>query len=242
MTDVNSVPFSDHYKRIATEEAWAPVEMMNLYVDLIEKGKIDDPGFASLWGFYGTSMAPRPVAVRRKLADLDDERLADMDAAGVDVAVLALTSPGVQVFDPDTAVAVARDSNDMVNAAVDRHPDRFAALCAIAPNAPELAALELQRCQGLGFRGIIINSHTHGEYLSDRKFWPIFEAAEALDLPIYLHPNTPPKAMIEPMLEVGLDGAIFGFGVETGLHMLRIITAGVFDRFPKLRFVIGHMG
>lgn len=236
------ITFSDKYRRIATEEAWAPREMMDMYRDLYENGKIDDPGFTSLWGFYGSSMEPRPVTVRRKLADLGEERLADMDAAGIDFAVLALTSPGVQVFDRDTAVGVACDSNDMVKAAVDRHPDRFAALCAIAPQAPELAAAELQRCKALGFRGIIINSHTHGEYLSDQKYWPILEAAEALDMPLYLHPNTPPKAMIDPMLEVGLDGAIFGFGVETGLHMLRVITSGVFDRFPNLQFIIGHMG
>jgi len=242
MLDITSIPFSDNYKRIATEEAWAPPELLQMYADLHNSGKIDDPGFNSLWGFYGTSNADRPATVRRRLADLDEERLADMDAAGIDFAVLALTSPGVQVLDRDTAVSVAKDSNDIVKAAVDRHPDRYAALCAIAPQAPELAAEELQRCKALGFRGIIINSHTLGEYLSDQKFWPIFEAAEALDMPVYLHPNTPPKNMIDPMLEAGLDGAIFGFGVETGMHMLRIITAGVFDRFPKLQFIIGHMG
>jgi 5-carboxyvanillate decarboxylase len=242
MSDITSIPFSDNYRRIATEEAWAPPELLKMYADLYNSGKIEDPGFDSLWGFYGTSNANRPATVRRRLADLDDERLADMDAAGIDFAVLALTSPGVQVFDRDTAVSVAKDSNDMVKAAVDRHPDRYAALCAIAPQAPELAAQELERCKSLGFKGIINNSHTHGEYLSDPKFWPIFEAAEAMDMPIYLHPNTPPRNMIEPMLEAGLDGAIFGFGVETGLHMLRIITAGVFDRFPKLQFIIGHMG
>ncbi len=242
MSDNSPIPKNDNYKRIATEEAWAPLEMMEMYRDLYENGKIDDPGFESLWGFYGSSMAPRPVEVRRKLADLDEERLADMDAAGIDFAVLALTSPGVQVFDTPTAVSVARDSNDMVRDAVDRHPERYAALCAVAPQAPEEAVRELERCKPLGFRGIIINSHTHGEYLSDKKFWPILEAAEALDMPVYLHPNTPPKEMIQPMLEVGLDGAIFGFGVETGLHMLRVITSGVFDAFPKLQFIIGHMG
>jgi 5-carboxyvanillate decarboxylase len=86
------------------------------------------------------------------------------------------------------------------------------------------------------------DSHTQGEYLDDPKFWPIFEAAEAVDTPIYLHPNTPPRNMVGPMLEAGLDGAIYGFTVETGLHLLRIITAGVFDRFPRLRIVVGHLG
>jgi len=94
----------------------------------------------------------------------------------------------------------------------------------------------------LGLHGALINSHTKGEYLYDPKFWPILEAAEALDVPIYIHPNTPPPAMIEPFLPRGLDGAIYGFAVETGLHLLRIIVAGVFDRFPKLRIAVGHLG
>ncbi len=89
---------------------------------------------------------------------------------------------------------------------------------------------------------MIINSHTNGEYLDDQKFWPILEAAEALDTPIYLHPTAPPRTMIQPLLAAGLDGAIYGFAVETGMHLLRIITAGVFDRFPRLRVVVGHLG
>jgi 2,3-dihydroxybenzoate decarboxylase len=94
----------------------------------------------------------------------------------------------------------------------------------------------------LGLKGGIINSHTHGEYLDQSKFWEIFAAAESLRVPLYLHPNTPPRQMIQPFLEAGLDGAIFGFAVETGLHLLRIITAGVFDRFPHLQIVVGHLG
>jgi 5-carboxyvanillate decarboxylase len=236
------IPPSPHYKRIATEEAFAPPEMLRMYRKLYESGSLGDPGFDSLWGFYAMSTAPRPAFIREKLADLDALRLADMEAAGIDHQVIALTSPGVQVFDRDTAVTLARDSNDMLAEAVRKHPTKFSAMTALAPQAPELAAQELERCTQLGFKGIIINSHTHGEYLSDSKFWAIFEAAEAMAQPIYLHPNTPPKNMIGPMLEAGLDGAIFGFGVETGMHLLRIITAGVFDRFPKLQIIVGHMG
>lgn len=242
MSAPSPIPFNTKYKRIATEEAFASSELIGMYRKLYESGSFDDPGFDSLWGFYASSSAPRPTFIREKLADLDALRIADMDATGIDHQVIALTSPGVQVFDRDTAVALARDSNDELAAAVRKHPTRFTGMIAIAPQAPELAAQELQRCKALGFRGIIINSHTQGEYLSDQKFWPILEAAEALDLPIYLHPNTPPKSMIGPMVDAGLDGAIFGFGVETGFHMLRIVTAGVFDRFPKLQFIIGHMG
>src|SRR4029079_12854972 len=94
----------------------------------------------------------------------------------------------------------------------------------------------------LGFKGVVVNSHTQGEYLDEPKFWPIFEACEALDVPLYIHPHTPTAAMIAPFLPRGLDGAIYGFAVETGLHLLRIIVAGVFDRFPKLRIVVGHLG
>ena len=242
MTETVQINPTPAYRRIATEEAFAPPQMLKMYLDLYESRKLDDPGFDSLWGFYLTSMAPRPAAIREKLADLDAIRIADMDAAGIDHQIISLTSPGVQVFDRETAVSLAQDSNDMLHDAITRHPTRFSGLCAIAPQAPDLAAQELERCVKLGFKGIINNSHTHGEYLSDKKFWPIFEAAEAMDMPIYLHPYTPPKNMIGPMLEVGLDGAIFGFGVETGMHLLRIITSGAFDRFPKLRIIVGHMG
>ncbi|HEX4278973.1 MAG TPA: amidohydrolase family protein, partial [Bryobacteraceae bacterium] len=102
---------------------------------------------------------------------------------------------------------------------------------------------ELERgIRQLGLKGAIVNSHTRGEYLDDPKFWPIFEAAEALDVPVYIHPSYLPNSIVEPFLDRGLDGAIYGFAVETGLHILRIILAGVFDRFPRLRVVIGHLG
>jgi 2,3-dihydroxybenzoate decarboxylase len=89
---------------------------------------------------------------------------------------------------------------------------------------------------------VVVNSHTHGEYLDDAKFWPIFEAAESVGHAIYIHPQTPSRAMIGPLLEAGLDSAIYGFAVETGMHLLRIIVAGVFDRFPDLRIIVGHCG
>jgi 2,3-dihydroxybenzoate decarboxylase len=124
-----------------------------------------------------------------------------------------------------------------------KFPGRYAGLAAIAPQDPAAAAAELERgVAKLGLKGAIVNSHTQGEYLDDEKFWDIFAAAEALGVPIYLHPNTPSKAMIEPYLARGLDGAVFGFAAETGLHALRLVVAGVFDRFPKLQIVLGHLG
>ena len=230
------------YKRIATEEAFATPELLTLYRKLLAQG-IDDPGFQSLWGFYLNSPSERARAIIEKLQYLDHRRIRDMDATGIDVQVLSLTGPGVQIFDAPTAVAVARSSNDQLAEAVVKHPTRFAGIAAIAPQNPQEAAKELERAvTKLGLKGAVINSHTHNEYLDDKKFWDIFAAAEALDVPIYLHPQGPSKGLIEPLLKRGLDGAIFGFGVDVGMHMLAIITSGVFDRFPKLQMMIGHMG
>ncbi len=230
------------YQRIATEEAFAPKEIFDIYRKILA-GSDPDPGFVSLLGFYMSSQSDRARHIIRCLSDLDQVRLQHMDETGIDRQIIALTSPGVQIMDAATAVSFAKLANDELAAAVRRHPTRFSGMIAVAPQNPREAAKEIGRGIGqLGLTGVIINSHTHGEYLSDPKFWEIFEAAEAFDTPIYLHPNTPPRNMIEPFLECGLDGAIYGFGVETGLHALRIITAGVFDRFPKLQMIIGHMG
>jgi len=233
------------YLRIATEEAFASTDLFPQYRKLFEQGdiKASDPGFGSLWGHYLFSESERAVAIRNKITDLGEMRIADMNATGIDIQVISLTSPGVQVFDAATANAVARDANDQLADAVKRHPDRFVGLAAAAPQDPQSAARELDRAVNeLGLRGFILNSHTFGEYFSDQKFWPIFEACESLGVPVYLHPNTPPPGMIEPFKEVGLDGAVLGFGVETGLHLLRIITSGAFDRFPNLQIVVGHCG
>jgi 5-carboxyvanillate decarboxylase len=231
------------YLRIATEEAFSPPEMMALYRKLLAEGGTGDPGFDSLWGFYATSTSERAALIFERLQDLGERRIADMDARGIDRQIIALTAPGTQILNRDQAVAMASLANDMLAEACAKHPDRFTGMAACAPQDAAGAAREIERAVSkLGMKAVIINSHTHGEYLDDPKFWPILEAAEALDVPIYLHPNTPPPAMVQPFLDCGLDGAIFGFGVETGMHALRLITAGVFDRFPKLQIIIGHMG
>src|SRR6185295_14075523 len=183
--------------RIAAEEAWAPPELLKRYQALLADGSHRDPGFESLWGFYGRNTAVGGVMER--MQDLGTLRLADMDATGIARQVLSLTAPGVQVFDADTAAGLAKSSNDQLAEAVRKYPDRFAGLAAIAPQDPRAAAVELERAvRTLGLKGAIVNSHTHGEYLDDPKFWDIFAAAEALDVPIYIHPNTPSNAMIKP--------------------------------------------
>ena len=231
------------YKRIATEEAWMMKDIFDRYMKLVETRALNDPAFESLWSYYGASQSPRSVATLKRILDLGDGRIADMDASGIDVQLLLHTAPGVQVFDAATANSLASASNDMVADAIRKHPDRYAGLAMIAPQDPAAAAKELERgVKKLGLKGAVINSHTRGEFLNDKKFWGLFEAAEALDVPVYVHPSGPPTDMAKPFIERGLDGAIYGFAVECGLHLLTIITSGVFDRFPKLQVVFGHLG
>ena len=234
---------SPAYLRIATEEAYAPPELFERYKRLLDDGSHNDPGFASFMGFYLNNSGPRLTEIRAQIQDIGERRIRDMDATGISKQILSLTSPGVQVFDAPTAVSLATSFNDQLAEAIRKHPDRFAGLAAIAPQDPPAAAKELERAvKSLHLKGAIVNSHTRGEYLDDPKFWEIFEAAESLGVPIYLHPNTPSPRMVGPFLDRGLDGAVFGFAVETSLHILRIVFSGVFDRFPKLRMVAGHLG
>jgi 2,3-dihydroxybenzoate decarboxylase len=199
---------------------------------------IDDPGFVALWNRLGS----RGPLVER-LGDIGERRIADMDASGIDMQILSLTSPGVQVFDAATASSLAMETNEQLAEAIRRYPTRFAGLAAVAPHDPRGAAKEMDRAvRRLGMKGVIVNSHTRGEMLDDPKFWELFEAAEALNVPIYIHPQAPPPAMIGPYVDRGLEGALWGFAAETGLHVLAIIRSGALDRFPRLRIVVGHLG
>ncbi|MEP6868127.1 MAG: amidohydrolase family protein [Novosphingobium sp.] len=231
------------YLRIATEEAFATREQIDVFLRMIRDGQADK-GMVSLWGFYGQSPSERATQILHRLLDLGEQRIADMDATGIDKAILALTSPGVQPFlDVAEAKAIATRANDKLAEACRKYPDRFIGMGTVAPQDPEWSAREIHRgANELGFKGIQINSHTQGEYLDDPKYDPIFRALVEVGQPLYIHPSTPPDAMIQPMLDGGLDGAIFGFGVETGMHLLRLITIGIFDKYPDLQIMVGHMG
>ncbi|MER7797505.1 amidohydrolase family protein [Microbacterium sp. NPDC096154] len=230
------------YLRIATEEAWATQELMDEWRRMIEAGE-GGTGFHSLIGHYVTSDSDRARFVREHLVDSGERRIAHMDAAGVDHAILALTSPGTQAFGADVGTRIARNANDELAEAIKKHPTRFSGLAAVSFEDVPAAVAELERAVNeLGLKGLIVNSHIRGRYLSEQEFWPILEAVEALDVPLYLHPNTPNDSMIGTLYEAGLDGSVFGFQVETSMHALKMITSGVFDRFPKLRMVLGHMG
>lgn len=231
------------YKRIATEEAWGPAEMFEMYRKLIDANPYARPGLTSMWQTSGTRGASSSNPLVNRLMDLGEARLKDMDASGIDVALLLLTAPGVQVFDAPTGTALAASTNDQLADAIKKYPTRFAGLGAIAPQDPRAAAKELERCmKTLGLKGAVVNSHTEGEYLDDPKFWEILEAAEALNAPIYIHPREPGPQMLQPFLQRGMERALYGFGVEVGMHTLGLITSGAFDRFPKLKIVIGHAG
>jgi predicted TIM-barrel fold metal-dependent hydrolase len=185
-----------------------------------------------------------------RLTDLGDKRVAEMDAAGIDMQVVSLNAPGVEQGELDEAVACARDSNDWLADAIKRHPTRFAGFASLAIQAPDKAADEFERCvRKLGFKGANINGHTRGRYLDDKFFAPILERAEALDVPIYLHPTVPTKPVLDALYG-GFSPAVtgvfaaggWGWHIETAVHVLRLILGGVFDRYPKLQICIGHMG
>ena len=190
------------------------------------------------------------MKVLEQLHDVGDGRITAMDAAGIDVQVLSLNAPGVEQADVADQIAHARESNDFVADIVKKTPKRFAAFAVLPIAAPDQAAEELdRRVRQQGFKGAMINGHTRGRYLDDKFFSPILERAEALNVPIYLHPTVPPKAVADVLYggfspEVSGVFAASGWGwhIETAVHLIRMILGGVFDRHPKLQVVIGHLG
>ena len=162
-------------------------------------------------------------------------RIAAMDAAGIDMQVLSHNQPGCQSREAAASIALARDANDILYDAVKAHPDRFAGLAAVPTPDPRAAVTELDRAiTRLGFKGAMINGHTDGSFLDDKKYWGIFECAHALRVPIYLHPRSPHpavmKAYFEGYEEISL--AAWGFAIDTGAHFLRLVFAGVSTPFP----------
>jgi predicted TIM-barrel fold metal-dependent hydrolase len=184
------------------------------------------------------------------LADLGEGRVAAMGAAGVTVQALSLTSPGVEQLSAEEAKTVSRETNAAIGAAVRRWPDRFFGLASLPLLDPPAAVAELERAIAAdGCKGIVINGHCRGRYLDDRFFWPALARAEALRLPIYLHPTQSPQPVIDAWYgglkpaaaEIMANGG-WGWHIETALHVLRMVLGGVFDAHPALQIVIGHMG
>jgi 2,3-dihydroxybenzoate decarboxylase len=183
-------------------------------------------------------------ALLSKLCDFDEIRLKEMDSGGIDMVILSQSGPAIQA-EQNAALAVSRakQNNDFLAEQVVRHPTRYAGFAALPMHDPEAAARELERAvKVFGFKGSLINGHTGGVYLDDRRYDPFWEMMQDLDVPMYLHPT---NAFRNPYSIVGhaeLAGATWGWGVETGTHALRILFGGVFDRFPGLKLILGHMG
>ena len=198
----------------------------------------------------GSDFKNRYPGQLEQLCDLGDKRIALMDAAGIAVQVLSINAPGVEQLDAAEAVVIAQETNDFLASAIESHPTRYAGFATLPTADPRAAASELERTvRDYGFKGAVINGHVRGRYLDDKAFWPIFECAESLNVPIYLHPTMPPKAVIDasysgfdPNVTRWLSGAGWGWHIETANHVIRLILGGVFDQYPNLQLIIGHLG
>jgi predicted TIM-barrel fold metal-dependent hydrolase len=244
-------------RKIATEEAFNIPEIAEAISDVVKQGgtNLDLLLLKQIYDAPRTTTPPPSSQVNAadrdrvalsllpKLLDLNEIRLADMDTNSVDMHVLSLAMPGIQIFERSRAAQLASLSNDRLAEAIRRNPKRFAGLASFAPQDPVAAAKEMQRAiNELKLNGFIVNSHTENSYLDEPQFWPILEAAEALGAPLYIHPRAPSDGMAAPFRDYRLEGAVWGYGLETSTHILRLIFSGVLDKFPKLQIIIGHMG
>jgi 5-carboxyvanillate decarboxylase len=230
---------TEKYKRIAVEESFCTPEIIKTIVVFMAGTEGERLGYKNIADSYsGYIKDTGPL-----ILDIGEGRIAAMDDSGIQKMLLSLTSNGVQSLNADLATGLVKDANDRLHDAIAKYPARFDGLVAIAPQSPETAAKELERgITQLGMKGVIINSHAAGDFLDSPKYRVIFEAAQAVDVPVYLHPSVPPPSMNQPYMDYGLIGAMMGFTAETSLHAMRLILSGLFDDFPKLRMVLGHLG
>jgi predicted TIM-barrel fold metal-dependent hydrolase len=191
----------------------------------------------------------RAPEIRRRLDDLGELRLKEMDEAGIDVQVISHGAPSTQRLDPETAVQLAHNANDRLAQAIAAHPDRFAGFATLPTPDPKAAADELERTVAtLGFKGAMVHGLTNGVFFDDKRFWPIFERAQALDVPLYVHPAVPHRAVVEAYYQDYLTDfpslltAAWGFTVETATQGIRLVLSGVFDAYPGVKIILGHMG
>jgi 2,3-dihydroxybenzoate decarboxylase len=203
---------------------------------------------AELEKTFTGSEAGRPGLQMAQLHDLGALRIKEMDEAGIDIQVLSHGAPSTQKLPADTAAALTRRVNDRLHAVVTGNPQRFAAFAALPTAVPDAAADELERTAKLGFKGAMLHGLADGVFLDDKKFWPIYERAQALDLPIYMHPSLPQADVRRiyyddyvkdfPMI----TRATWGYTVETATLAIRMVLSGVFEKFPKLKIILGHLG
>ncbi len=201
--------------------------------------------YPKIFDLYPLDLQQRYGPVKDKLFDVGPERIKRMDAAGIDMQVLSHTQPGIEMLeDTATAIQLSKEINDWLGDIIQKHPSRFAGFATLPTQSPKDAADELERTvKQFGFKGALINGHTHGRYLDHESFFILLKRAEILDVPIYIHPTDPPKEISETYYQ-GSTTLITGWAwsVETATHLLRMIVGGVFDRHPNLKIIIGHMG
>jgi predicted TIM-barrel fold metal-dependent hydrolase len=176
------------------------------------------------------------------LLDHDEGRIKRMDASGVDVQILSLAVPGVEELDPAIGTVLARDTNNLLSEVIHRHPDRFMGFATLAPKRPKEAADELERCvKDLGFVGWNTHANYGNSYLDEKQYRPILERVAKLNIPIYLHPTVSTISQVKTY-GFPLAGPPFGFGFEVLLCLMRMIYSGIFDEFPRLVVILGHLG
>jgi 2,3-dihydroxybenzoate decarboxylase len=214
-------------KKIALEEHYLP------------------PGLLETYRNTGSGFDQQTIArLLPLLTDFDGPRLEAMDQAGIDICVLSIGSPGAQgEGSASTAIPRAREANDFLAAQIRRHPDRYRGFAHLPMQDPRAAADELSRTVSEhGFLGALIATHVHGHYLDEERYLPFLERVAELDVPIYLHPVTGYQLPQSFQDHPELIGPIWGWTVDTATHALRMVFAGVFDRLPKLKVILGHMG
>jgi predicted TIM-barrel fold metal-dependent hydrolase len=206
-------------------------------------------GFLRATGAYGHNTAPM-VQMQPKLLDLGAGRIAAMDEAGIDLQVLSLAAMGIDKLEANEATPLLADVNDELAEAIKANPTRLAGFAALPLKDPDASAKEFERCiTKLGFKGALVDGTVGGLFLDDPRFTPIWETAVKLKAPVYLHPAPPPETVNQAYFSglPGLTGMLlsiagWGWHAETGLHTLRLIVTGLFDRLPELQLIIGHMG
>jgi 5-carboxyvanillate decarboxylase len=235
-------------KKIAVEEHFNTETFLNYLSSRKEFPKreiveVEGKKFHKVWWSPTDFMLITPEMQSLTL-DLGEGRLKAMDESGTDIQVLSLAAPGVGQFDASDGTDMARITNDELYEVIKRYPDRFVGFAAIAPQDPDAAAGELERTvKKLGFKGALITGNSRGEFLDEQKYWVIFGTAEKLGVPIYIHPWVPPPDMVKPYLtypELALP--MWGFAAEAGLHAMRLICSGVFDKYPAVKVILGHLG
>jgi len=186
--------------------------------------------------------------IAERLDDVGALRIREMDEAGIDIQVLSHTAPSVQKLEPEAAVRLARAANDRLHQTVLAHPKRFAAFAALPTPDPRGAADELERAvTKLGFKGAMIHGLTRGRFLDEEFFWPVFERAVALDVPLYLHPGIPHQAVMDVYFKDYAQSwpmfprAAWGFTMETATQAIRLVMSGVLEKHPA-KIILGHLG